>query len=192
MAVRDRHGTRGDTSEAAGARLVVALDGAPPGRSRLAWRVGLVVVLLAGVVGAGSWWLAGGTGQVQARPAAAAPPAPAPVGVPAGLVVHVRGPASVVAGSPARFVVSYTDGEGIFSGGDEDWGDTGVGSVSLAACPASPPAAASLHASYAATHTWTKAASYPVSFAVTTYTCRGGRAMEETRHVGLTVVVSAR
>ena len=191
MVVRDQPGARGDTSVTEPERVVVLFDDAsarhwPPG-----WRIGLGVLLALGLLGTGSWWIAGGGDTVEARPAAAAP-APAPVDVPAGLALRVNAPATVVAGQPARFVVSYTDGEGIFSGGVEDWGDTGVGSVSLAACDASAPAAAPLHASYVATHTWAKAASYPVSFAVTTYTCRNGRATEETRSARLTVVVDAR
>jgi hypothetical protein len=191
MAVRDQSGTRTDPVAAEPDRLVVVFDD-PPARTMLpAWRIGLSVLIVAVAVGSGLWWMAGGGRQVAALPAAQAPAA-APVVVPPVLAVHVRAPAKVVAGRPARFVVSYTDGEGIFSGGVEDWGDTGVGSVSLAACDASPPVAAALHASYVATHTWSKAASYPVSFAVTTYTCHNGHPSEETRSARLTVVVAAR
>jgi hypothetical protein len=88
--------------------------------------------------------------------------------------------------------VSYSDGEGVFSGRVEDWGDVGLGSMRQAACRANAPVAAALRDSYVARHTWRRPGRYPVSFAVTTYTCAGGRATEETRTTQLTVVVGAR
>jgi hypothetical protein len=188
---RDQLGTRTDPVAAHPERLVVIFDDPPARPLRLTWRLGLGVLVAAAAVGSGLWWMTGGGHQVATRPAAVARVA-GPVRAPSVLAVQVRAPVTVVAGRPARFVVSYSDGQGIFSGGVEDWGDTGVGSVSLAACDASPPAAAALRASYVATHTWAKAASYPVSFAVTTYTCSKGRAVEETRSARLTVVVAAR
>jgi hypothetical protein len=192
MAVRDRRGTRPDTIAVDHDRLIVVFDDEPARPPRLARRLGLAGLALAlVVVGAGSLWLTRGDNKVEARPVAQAV-VPAPPTAVAPLAVSVRAPARVVAGQPARFVVSYTDGHGIFAGGVEDWGDTGVGSVSLAACDASPPAAAPLHASYVATHSWRKAATYPVSFAVTTYTCSNGRATEETRNARVTVVVNPR
>ena len=196
MAVRD-HLARPDISAVDPERPVIVFDDAPARDSRRVRRLGLAGLLAAAVVfGAvswwtGSWWMAGAGGNVEARPAAEAP-APAPVDVPAGLVVSVQGPRTVVAGQPARFVVSYSDGEAIFGGVVEDWGDTGVGSVSLAACDASAPSAAPLRGRYVATHRWPRAASHPVSFAVTTYTCHDGQARLESRNARLTVVVHAR
>lgn len=191
MTVRDQPETRPDASAADPDRLVVVFHDPAARRARRTWRLGLAVLAFLVSLGAWSWWLAGGEDKVEARPTTVAP-APAPVDVPAGLRVSVRAPATVVAGRPARFVVSYSDGAGIFSGATEDWGDTGVGSVSLAACTASAPAAVALQASYVAAHTWAKADSYPVSFTVTTYTCHDGRAKEETRTARVTVVVAAR
>jgi hypothetical protein len=89
-------------------------------------------------------------------------------------------------------MVSYTDGEGIFSGSVEDWGETGLGSMKQRACGASAPAGGPVKDSYVATHKWRRAGSYPVSIAVTTYTCSNGRATEETQSAALTVVVAAR
>jgi hypothetical protein len=192
MAVRHQPGGRAGTSIGDPQRPVVVLDDPPARAPQVAWRFGLAG-LLAVVAGSGAWWMAGADHQVQARPAvepAASAPVPA-VEAPAGLAVSVRAPARVVAGRSARFVVTYSDGEGIFSGGIEDWGDAGVGSVGLSACDASLPAAGRLHTSYVATHTWSDPASYPVSFAVTTYTCRNGRPMQETHDARLTVVVRA-
>jgi hypothetical protein len=189
MAVRDQPGARTDPSIARDERPVVVFGDPSARHRRIAWGLGLGVLLVA--VGAGLWWVGGGgDDQVEARPATAAP-APAPVGAPAALTVSVRAPATVVAGHPARFGVSYTDGEGIFSGGIEDWGDVGVGSANQAAC-GSGPVATALNDRYVATHTWPEEGTYPVSIAVTSYTCTNGRATQETRKAQLTVVVDAR
>jgi hypothetical protein len=154
--------------------------------------VALVLVAVAGV-GAVSWWVTRpGDVVVVTRPAARAP-APAPAAAPrapAALAVTVAAPAAVVAGRAARFVVSYADGSGIFSGSIEDWGEVGVGAVKQRACSADAAAAGPVRGSYAATHTWRAAGSYPVSFAVTTYSCQDGLASEETRRARLTVVVA--
>jgi hypothetical protein len=149
--------------------------------------VALLAVLL---VGAG-WWLMRGDDQTAVRPAVVAP-APAPVQARSGLAVTVAAPTTVVAGHAARFVVSYTDDKGTFSGSIEDWGETGVGSLKLRACAANAPAGGPVAGSYVATHKWQQAGSYPVSFAVTTYTCSNGLAKQETRNAALTVVVAAR
>lgn len=189
MVVRDRPGARTKTSTGL-ERPIIVLDGSPAPHSRLAPRLGLVLLLVVVAIGAG-WWVLRGDDQVAVRPAVAAP-LPAPVQAPAGLVVTVAAPTTVVAGHAARFVVSYTDGDGIFSGSMEDWGDTGVGSMTQRACGASTPAGALVRDSYLATHKWRTAGSYPVSFTVTTYTCSNGRATEETQSAALTVVVAAR
>jgi hypothetical protein len=159
-------------------------------RSTVAWRVGLGVLLVA-LVAAGAWRLsAGGSDEVVARPAVGGL-APAPAVVPA-LTISVDAPATVVAGVPAQFVVHYADGEGVFSGTIEDWGDVGVGSGSQAPCTGSTPAPGPLKDSYVAMHTWTDPGTYPVAISVTTYTCRGGQAVEETKRADLTVVVTPR
>jgi hypothetical protein len=190
MTVRDRRAVRTES----GLERPVLVSDAPtvhhaPRRWRLALAVGSLAVAL---VGAGLWWNGRGNDTVVVRPAAAPAPAAAQVGVPAALVVHVTSPSTVVAGHRARFTVSYADGSGIYSGSVEDWGETGVGSASQAACTPNAPAAAALHGSYVAAHTWHEAGSYPVSFAVTTYTCKAGHATEETRRARLTVLVAAR
>jgi hypothetical protein len=149
-----------------------------------------VVVLLAVLVVGAGWWLMRGDDQVAVRPAVAAP-VPAPVHAPTGLAVTVAAPTTVVAGHAARFVVSYTDDKGIFSGSIEDWGETGVGALKQRACAANAAAAGPVGGSYVATHKWAQAGSYPVSFAVTTYTCSNGLAKQETRNAALTVVVAA-
>ena len=79
-----------------------------------------------------------------------------------------RGPARALRGELYRR-------RGHFSGGVEDWGEAGVGSVKQRACSASTPVAAPVQGSYVAVHKWRAAGSYPVSFAVTTYTCSNGR-----------------
>jgi hypothetical protein len=197
VVVRDQRAVRTDTPAGREPPTIV-FDDSPALHPRRAWRLSvaaLLAVLVAAllavlVVGAGRW-LTSGDDQVAVRPAAAAV-APAPVHAPAGLAVTVAAPTTVVAGHAARFVVSYTDGEGIFSGSVEDWGETGVGSMKQRACAASAPAGGPVKGSYVATHKWRKAGSYPVSFSVTTYTCSSGRATEETQNAALTVVAAAR
>jgi hypothetical protein len=190
MAVRDQRDARPDVSAGGLERPIIIFDD-PPGRStRLAWLLGLGVLLLA-LIGAGAW-LARDTGDdVVVRPAAEAP-AVAKAAVASALAISVRAPAKVTVGQPARFVVSYTDGQGIFSGSIEDWGDVGVGSAKRAACGATTPAAGALQDSYVAAHRWAVAGSYPVSISVTTYTCSSGQATEETQKTQLTVVVAAK
>jgi hypothetical protein len=174
-------------------RPVIVLDDPPaprPHRRLRRWLAILVPAML--LVGAATWWMAGGDSETAARPAPESPVVAPAVVTPAALTVRVAGPSTAVAGQRASFVVTYSDGSGIFSGSIEDWGDVGVGAVKQSACRASDPAAAALHGSYPVTHTWRAAGTYPVSFAVTTYTCSGGRASQETQNAQLTVVVAAR
>lgn len=189
MVVRDRRAVRTDTSTGLEPPRVV-FDDPLVGHPRSLRRLGVIALLVVLVVGVG-WWLMRGDDQIVVRPAAGSA-APAPVHAPAGLVVTVAAPTTVVAGHAAQFVVSYTDGAGIFSGSVEDWGETGVGSMKQRACAASAPAAGSVRDSYLATHTWRHAGSYALSFAVTTYTCSNGLATQETQNAALTVVVAAR
>lgn len=192
MVVRDQRAVRTETSPGLAPPTIVFDDVPSPNapQPRLARRLGVVALLAVFVVGAG-WWLTRRDDQIAVRSAVAAP-APAPVHAPAGLAVTVAAPQTVVAGHPARFVVSYTDGEGIFSGSIEDWGETGVGSTKQRACAPNAPASGPVKDSYLVTHTWRRAGSYPVSFAVTTYTCRNGLARQETQNAALTVAVAAR
>jgi hypothetical protein len=191
VVVRDQRAVRTDTSPGLAPPTIVFDDLPSPnaGQPRLARRVGAVALLAVFVVSAG-WWLTRGDDRIAVRPAVAAP-APAPVHAPAGLAVTVAAPPTVVAGHAARFVVSYADGEGIFSGSIEDWGETGVGSTKQRACAPNAPVSGAVKDSYVVTHTWQRAGSYPVSFAVTTYTCRNGLARQETQNAALTVVVAA-
>jgi hypothetical protein len=168
----------------------IVFDDSPAPQPHRGRRLALVALLAVVVVGAG-WWLMRGDDQIAVRPAVAAA-AHAPVHAPAGLAVTVAAPTTVVAGHAARFVVSYTDDEGIYSGSIQDWGETGVGSMKQRACAANAPAAGPVKDSYVATHKWRQAGSYPVSIAVTTYTCSNGLATQETRNVALTVVVVTR
>jgi hypothetical protein len=189
MTVREQRKSRTDKSPDLD-RPVIIFDEPADGSSRPAWRWTLaVLVLVVAAAGAVSWWATRGGDQVVVRPAVQAP---APVVAPAGLAVTVAAPATVVAGQAARFVVSYSDGSGIFGGNVEDWGEVGVGSMKQRACSASTPVAAPVQGSYVAVHKWRTAGSYPVSFAVTTYTCSNGHATEETHKAQLTVVVAGR
>jgi hypothetical protein len=113
-------------------------------------------------------------------------------GVPAALSISVDAPAAVVAGQTARFVVHYRDGEGIFSGGSEDWGDIGTSSISEAKCESSTPAADALDATYVVRHKWSEVGTYPVAIGVTTYTCQAGQAVPETKTTTLQVSVGPR
>jgi hypothetical protein len=199
MAVRERRTARTGRSLDLD-RPVVIFDQAPDRPPRRARRrmlaAALLVVLGVAAIGAASWWVTRGDEVVATRPAAQAPVEPPPnVTLPAALAVTVAAPATVVAGQPARFVVSYADGSGIFSGSTQDWGEVGVGSVKERACAADTSTAAAIQGSYVATHKWRSAGSYPVSFAVTTYTCSkgsNGQATQETNKAQLTVVVAAR
>jgi hypothetical protein len=188
VVVRDRRGAVSTETSSGLEPPTIVFDDSPAPQPHPVRRLGVVALLAVVVVGAG-WWLTRGGDQIAVRPAAAAP---APVHAPAGLAVTVAAPTTVVAGHPARFVVSYTDDKGTFSGSVEDWGETGVGSMKLRACAANARADGPVEDSYVGTHKWRHAGSYPVSFAVTTYTCSHGLATQETRHAALTVVVAAR
>jgi len=118
---------------------------------------------------------------------------PPAAGRPAGLQslgLVVDAPASVAAGEPARFTVSFTDGAGIFSGSSEDWGDElATSSRKQGRCgpgaAASPPAAGT----YTLRHTWSEPGTYSVVIGVATYTCADGSAVAEEAARTLTVEV---
>jgi hypothetical protein len=138
-------------------------------------------------------WLAGRDDVVVAGPGDAGPAAPAAAGAPAPLAVSVRAPSAAVAGQPATFTVSYTDGAGKFTGSTEEWGDgVGAGSVAQGSCEGLPDGGAPGKGSYVVTHTWPKAGTYNVKIAVSSMTCKGGAPVDEQAATTLTVRVAAR
>ena len=166
---------------------------AAPSRFRLRRAVqhGLALGLVLVVAGGG--WLAlrgdEGADVVATDPgaSAAAPTGPAP------LTLEVDLPAVVPAGQAAELTVRYADGDGIFSGSTEDWGD-GVGTSSLAQgrCAASGTPAAPASGSYLAAHTWSEPGSYTVTVGVSSYTCVDGAPVEEQATTTVRVEVAAR
>lgn len=151
-------------------------------------------LVLLGVAGALALWATlsiggGGDETVTARPPAGSAPAPAP----ADLSATVTAPGDVVAGEPARFEIAYADGEGVFAGGSEEWGDgQAVSSVTQGRCDdATAPAAEALDGSYAATHVFEEPGTYTVAVEVSTYTCVDGAPRTETAAATTTVVVAA-
>lgn len=144
---------------------------------------GLVAILLVtlGLV----WAVGGGQGVRTATdtPADDAPAAPAP------LTVDVVAPVEVVAGEEAEFVVSWSDGSGVFSGTLEDWGDVGVGSVKQEPCDPTAAPAGPQSDTFVLSHTWKKAGTYQVVLGVTTVTCAGADTVAEDASRTLTVEV---
>lgn len=146
--------------------------------------LGLAIVVTLALV-----WVSAGDDSVTAP--SPGQPAAKP-GEPAALSVSVQAPASVVAGTPATFVLSWEDGAGTFAGTTEDWGDgVGVGSVALGQCTASDltgPGSGSVRL----THTWSEPGTYPVVLAATTTTCRDGQPVTEDASRTLEVTVTPR
>ncbi len=118
---------------------------------------------------------------------AAGPAGPGP------LTLEVDVPAVAQAGRAAQLTVRYEDGDGIFSGSTEDWGD-GVGTSSLAQgrCAPSGTPAAPASGSYVAAHTWSEPGSYTVTVGVSSYTCVDGAPVEEQATTTVRVEVAAR
>lgn len=167
---------------------------APAARSRLRRAVQLVVVLGLALAVAVAGWLAlrGGGGD----DAVLATDRGAPVAKQAGtapLSLHVEVPSVVTAGNPAQIVVRYEDGDGVFSGSTEDWGD-GVGTSSLAQgrCTAAGTTPAPVDGSYQAVHTWKEPGRYTVSVGVSSYACVDGAPVEEQATTTVKVEVAAR
>ena len=169
-----------------------SVDGPPPARPRRRLLVGLVALLaLVLAVTVVLVLVLGGDDEPEVTtrtPAAADPGGPAPL----GLTVEV--PQQVVAGLPASLMVRWTDGEGVFNGSTEEWGD-GVGTSSLAqeSCSASATAAQSSPSAgrYAASHTWTEPGTYQVTIGVASYLCRDGTATQEDARTTVSVEVLA-
>jgi hypothetical protein len=170
-------------------RPVIALASPPPSRQRRPALVVAAVLLPIAAIVVGVAVFLGGGDDVVAKPAGPGPKAPAVPAVPFALSITVDAPATVVAGEDARFVVQYADGLGIFSGGSEDWGDVGASSTRRAVCGTPAAAATALDDSYVVQHAWDAAGTYPVIISVTTYTCQGGEAVEETATTTLQVTV---
>jgi len=151
-----------------------------PERSRRRLVVGLAALLaLVLAVTVVLVLVLGGDDQpdVTTRTPAAADPAG-----PAALGLTVELPDQVVAGEPASLVVRWTDGEGVFSGSTEEWGD-GVGTSSLAQDNCSTTATATQDrpsaGRYTARHTWSEPGTYQVTVGVASYLCEAGTATEE-------------
>lgn len=151
-----------------------------------AWVAAAVVALLAATL-AGGWLTARDTGSpgVRAVPDTRSGPASGEASgsgptAPAPLTIAVRAPSQVVGGERAEFTIAWSDGEGIFSGTSEDWGD-GVGASSLAQQACDPaPAAGPAGGEVTVRHTFTAPGPYTLVLGVSTYTCSGAAAVTET------------
>jgi len=189
LEVRHGPGVAVSTSGEAGPGGEHALDGPPPVRPRRRLVVGLAALLaLVLAVTVVLVLVLGGDDEpdVTTRTPAADPGGPAPL----GLTVEV--PDEVVAGQPARLVLRWADGEGVFSGSTEEWGD-GVGTSSLAqdSCAAGATAAQGRPSAgrYAATHTWAEPGTYQVTIGVASYLCQDGTATQEDARTTVSVQV---
>ena len=165
----------------------------PPAPPRRLLAVGLVgglfLALLTTLV---LVWVAAGDDEVVAKPPAqpAANEPPAQPAGPLALTVTADAPPQIVAGSPAKFVVSWADGSGVFSGSSEDWGDgVGTSSVSQGRCSASAAQEKAVSGSFDVRHTWAEPGTYTVVLGVTTSTCSAGTATMEDAAATLTVQV---
>jgi hypothetical protein len=161
----------------------------PSGRSRTVRIIAAVVVLGLAAAVIAIVMLGGDDAKTSTR-LGGQPANRAPSGA---LAAQVVAPSRVVAGKPARFHVSYTDGKGILAGSFEDWGDgVGTSSVKQANCATSPPTAKALTGTYVVRHVWRDAGTYTVKLGVTSYTCASGKAVMEQSAKTLTVTVAAR
>jgi hypothetical protein len=152
-----------------------APDGPPPAPPRRRLLVALVAVLtLAALVSVALVLVLGGEDEpVETAAPAAGPASPAELGM------TVELPETVVAGQTAEIVVRWTDGEGVFSGTSEDWGD-GVGTSSLAQDQCTGAATTTKSAdSYTVKHAWSEPGTYQVVLGVTTYVCTDSSPVQE-------------
>lgn len=176
--------------------VIVDDDGPPATQRRLTVLVVVAaVVVLAAIAAAIIVVARAGDETVVTKPGAGAQAdqqSGTGTGVPEALSISVDAPAAVVAGQTARFVVHYRDGEGIFSGGSEDWGDIGASSISQGTCESSTPGPGALDAAYVVRHRWSEVGTYPVTIGVTTYTCQSGQPVPETKTATLQVSVDPR
>lgn len=164
----------------------------PPPRPRRVLAVVVVSVLVVALtVTLGLVWATAGDEGVSTR-------APAQNGEPApsrsdALAVEVSAPATVVAGEPATFTITWRDGDGIFSGTSEEWGDgVGVSSEQQSRCEVSGPRADHPgQGSIDVPHVFAKPGRYTVVLGVVTYTCQGAAATTESATETLTVTVQA-
>ena len=159
--------------------------GAPRRTLAIALVAGLVLVLVLTLV---LIWVTGGDDDVTAR--APSPPAAQEPQQPPALSVSVRAPETVVAGQPAEFVVTWSDGSGVLAGSTEDWGDdVGASSVREGRCEASAPAEPAGAGEFAVSHTWAEPGTYAVVLGVTTTTCSGGATVREDASATVDVTV---
>lgn len=164
-----------------------APDGAPPAPPRRRLLVALVAGLtLATLVSVALVLALGGDDEpVETTAPAAGPASPAELGM------TVELPETVVAGQTAEIVVRWTDGEGVFSGTSEDWGD-GVGTSSLAQDQCTGAATTTKSAdSYTVKHAWSEPGTYQVVLGVTTYVCTDGSPVQEDVSKTVSVQVQA-
>ena len=164
-----------------------APDGPPPAPPRRRLLVALVAVLtLATLVSVALVLVLGGDDKpVETTAPAAVPDSPAELGM------TVELPETVVAGQTAQIVVRWTDGEGVFSGTSEDWGD-GVGTSSLAQDQCTGAATTTKSAdSYTVKHAWSEPGTYQVVLGVTTYVCTDGSPVQEDVSKTVSVQVQA-
>ena len=164
-----------------------------PSRFRLRRAVELGVALgLVVAVAAGGWLALRGDDGDDVVATDRGAPAAEPAG-PAPLSLEVDVPAVVRAGTAAQLTVRYEDGDGIFSGSSEDWGDgVGTSSVAQGRCPAAGTPAEPASGSYHAAHTWSEPGSYTVTVGVSSYTCVDGAPVEEQATRTVRVEVAAR
>jgi hypothetical protein len=162
-----------------------------PRAARLPLAIIAILVLLVSAVGIAIAAVVEGNSDSVAKPQAQQPAAvPAP---PAALSVVADGPASVTVGEQATITVTYSDGNGIFSGTSEEWGDgVGASSVREGRCSATAAVPGALSDSYQLTHRWTVPGTYSLVLGVHTYTCSGTTAVQEQKTTMLIVKVLAR
>jgi hypothetical protein len=119
--------------------------------------------------------------DIGASPSAAAVPGVAPLEVTVG-----TDRPTVRVGEQVRFTVSWTDGDGIFAGTTEDFGEgVGAGSTKIGACESASTMTPS-EGRYELSHTWTVPGTYHVRIGVSTSSCVGG---PETAEKDLAVLV---
>lgn len=171
-------------------RPPVVVESSSPARGRWGIPLGLGLVLLLLVAG-----LVGRTVDetdrtvVAGAPGAGSPSAPTSLGA---LSIEVDAPDTVTARRPATFTVTWQDGDGIFSGTSEDWGDgVGVSSAQQESCEGATADPRPGKGSLIIRHVWDRPGSYQVNLGVSTYTCRAGKAVVETADQLVTVEVLA-
>ena len=173
MSARQDNGAVVTTPDVVVSTAMPAQPTAGRGSSRWSWssgRVLAVAALLAGVAAAVIAAMATGGEQPLVAEPASRPTAGAAGPGPLRLTVHA--PTRAVAGQEVVIEVTYTAGDGRFSGSTEDWGDgLGTSSVRVARCDSVPTAPTPLAGSYRLAHTWAEPGTYTVELGATSATC---------------------